>query len=104
METQAGTNGKGKDAGKGRQGADKQTMVKKPEIISKRIDELVKLQNAAGAAAEKAKDAITKAAEESGYLASAVKKLVTARAGDKFEEKHREIEQQAELFTEVGED
>lgn len=104
---QAGTdttkgNGKGKNAGKGRQGAEKQTMAKQPKVIADRIDELVRLHAAAKSASEKAQDAITKAAEDSGYLASSVKKLVTARAGDKFEEKHREVEQQMELFDEVG--
>lgn len=91
------------DKGKGRMDADKQPAVKQPKIISERIDELVRLHNAAGMAAEVAKEAITKAAEDSGYLASAVRKLVTARAGEKFEEKHREVAQQAELFDEVGE-
>lgn len=88
--------------GKGRMDADKQPAVKKPEIISERIDELVDLHNKAGAAAERAKEAITKAAEDSGYLAAAVRKIVTAKAGEKFEEKHRETEQQLELFEEVA--
>lgn len=106
---QAGTdeakgNGKGKNAGKGRQGAEKQTMAKKPKVVADRVDELVRLQRAAAEASEIAKDAIAKCAEDSGYLASAVKKIVSARAGEKFEEKHREVQQQAELFDEVGED
>lgn len=101
--------GNGKDAGaertkgRGRQGSEKQTVAKQPKVISERIDELVVLHVNAKHAATQAQDAITKAAEDSGYLASSVKKLVVARAGDKFEEKHREVEQQAELFEEVGE-
>lgn len=98
-------NGKNKPrtAGKGRMDADKTPAVKKPKVISERLPELVKLHNKAKDASEAASDAITKAAEDSGYLASSVKKLVNAKAGDKFEEKHREVEQQAELFDEVGE-
>lgn len=92
-------NGK-KHHGVGRMDADKQPAVKKPQIIAKRLDELVDLQNKAAAAGERAKDAITKAAEDSGFLASAVRKLVTAKAADKFEVKHREVEQQKELFDE----
>jgi len=88
--------------GKGRMDADKQPAVKKPKVIHDRIDELVRLHNKASEASEDVKTAITKAAEDSGYLASAVRKIVTARAGEKFEEKHREVEQQAELFDEVG--
>lgn len=102
--TETAGKGKGKRGGaKGRMDADKQPAVKKAEVIAERIDELVRLHKAAGEAAEDAKSAITKAAEDSGYLASAVRKIVTARAGEKFEEKHREVEQQLELFEEVGE-
>src|SRR6185369_378497 len=87
---------------RGRIGDDKQPAVKKPKVLHDRIDELVTLHNKAVAAAEKSKDAIAKAAEDSGYLASAVSKVVKAKAGEKFEEKHREVEQQAELFDEVA--
>lgn len=101
METHT-QRGNGKDKGKGRMDADRQPAVKKPKVIAERIDELVRLHVKAGEASEDAKAAITKAAEDSGYLASAVRKLVTAKAGEKFEEKHREVEQQLELFEEVG--
>lgn len=96
-------NGKGRQRGQGRKDADKQPAVKKPKVIVDRIEELVRLHSAAKKATEASADAITKAAEDSGYLASAVRKLVTARASEKFEEKHREVEQQYELFDEVGE-
>jgi predicted DNA-binding protein len=113
METGTGTektNGKGrgrrstkpaKDTG--RMDADKQPMVKKPQIVAERLDELVELANKASTASERAKEAVTKCAEDSGFLASAVNKLVRAKAGDKFEEKHREVEQQKELFDEAAE-
>lgn len=87
---------------KGRMGADKQSAVKKPKVISERLPELVRLASKARDAKEAADDAITKAGEDSGYLASSVKKIVSAKLGDKFEEKHREVEQQAELFDEVA--
>lgn len=104
---QAGTegskgNGKDKTKGKGRQGAEKQTMAKKPKVVADRVDELVRLQVASKEASEALADAIAKAAEDSGYLASVVKKFVTARAGENFEAKHRECEQQMELFDTVG--
>lgn len=95
--------GEGRAKGKGRMDADKTPAVKQPKVISERLDELVRLHQKAKTATEAAADAITKAGEDSGYLASSVKKLVVAKAGDKFEEKHREVEQQHELFDEVGE-
>ena len=95
-------NGKTRSPGKGRMDADKQPAVKQPKIIAERIDDLVRLHNKAKSAGEASSGAIAKAAEDSGYLASAVRKLVTAKAGEKFEEKHREVEQQMELFDEVG--
>ena len=95
-------NGKGRTRGQGRKDADKQPAVKKPKVIADRIDELVRLHNRSKEASDDSSTAITKAAEDSGYLAAAVRKLVTARAGEKFEEKHREVEQQYELFDEVG--
>lgn len=93
-----------KPKGRGRQGPGKQTGVKKAKVVADRIDELVELHTKAKAAKDTLDTAITKCAEDSNYLASAVKKIVNARAGDKFEEKHREVEQQAELFDEVGAD
>lgn len=103
METQPGTNGKGKRKAKARMDADKQEAVQQPKVIKERIDELVNAKQRADDAAEAYSDAIKNAAEASGYLASAVKKFVTARAGEKFEEEHRKVEQQLELFEEVGE-
>ena len=100
MEPQ--TEARTRTRGEGRKDASKQAAVKKPKVIHDRMDELVRLHNKAGDAADAAKTAITKAAEDSGYLASAVRKIVTAKAGEKFEEKHREVEQQAELFDEVA--
>lgn len=87
----------------GRKDAEKQPAVTKPQVVSERIDEMVKLHGKAITAATEAKEAITKCAEESGYNAANVRKLVLARYGEKCPEVKRNIEQQAELFNEVGE-
>lgn len=102
-----GKRGKGNGAGKtpkadGHKDASKQPAVKQPKIVAEKLDYLVSLHNEAKTATEERDEAITAVAEESGYLASAVRKLVTAKAGEKFEEKHREVEQQGELFDEVA--
>ncbi len=86
----------------GRKDASKQPAVKQPKLVAEKLDYLVSLHQAAKTAAEERDEAITAIAEKSGYLASAVRKLVTAQAGEKFEEKHREVEQQGELFDEVA--
>jgi hypothetical protein len=95
--------GKGRTRGQGRKDPERHPAVKEPNVIVERIDELVHLHNKAKEAKEDFSEAIAKAAEDSGYLASVVRKLVTARASEKFEERHREVEQQYELFDEVGE-
>lgn len=87
----------------GRKDAEKQPGVTKPQVIAERIDELVNLHRMAVEAGTAAKEAITKAAEDSNYNAANVRKLVLARYGDKFPEVKRNIDQQAELFEEVGE-
>lgn len=86
----------------GRKDASKQPAVKRPQIVAEKLDYLVGLHNAAKTKADERDEAVTAVAEESGYLASAVRKLVTAKAGEKFEEKHREVEQQGELFDEAA--
>lgn len=93
--------GRGKKAN-GRKDAENVPAVQKPKVVADKIDYLVQLHRRAKTAGDEAAEAVTKVAEESGYLAATVKKLVTAKAGDKFEEKHREVAQQAELFDEVA--
>lgn len=97
-----GTNGKGKRA-KGRMEPDKQEKVIEHDVIKKRIDQLVRLKNAADEAGEEFSEAVKKAAEDSGLLASSVRSFVTARAGENFEEAKRKCEQLSLLFDEVGE-
>lgn len=88
---------------RGRKDADKQEAVTKPQVVEERIDQLVRLHIQAKDAGEAESDAIKKAAEDSGYNAASIRSLVVARAGDKFLEKKRNVEQQYELFEEVGE-
>lgn len=91
-----------KKGANGRKGADKVPAVKKPKVVAEKLDYMVELEQKAAAARTEADEAVNAVAEESGYLASSVKKLVKAKHGDKFEEKHREVEQQAELFDEAS--
>lgn len=100
METQ--TEPRKRVRGEGRKDGSKQAAVKKPKAVADKLDYLVQLHTAAKNAANERDEAITKVAEDSGYMASAVRKLVTAKAGENFEEKHREVEQQGELFDEVA--
>lgn len=71
--------------------------------VKKSIDELVRLYNQQQAAAEKCSTAIKAAAEKSGLLANVLRKFVKARAGDKFQEAKRTVEQLSLVFEEVGE-
>lgn len=96
------TRGRRKRA-EGRKDDEKQPAVTKPQVVGERIEELVRLHGASVTAATEAKEAITKCAEDSGYNAANVRKLVLARYGEKFPEVKRNIDQQAELFEEVGE-
>jgi hypothetical protein len=88
---------------RGRKGADKQEQVERPQIVDERIDELVRLKTKADEASEDFSNAIKKTAEDSGLLASVVRRFVVARAGENFQEKKRECTQLALLFDEVGE-
>jgi hypothetical protein len=88
---------------KGRKDADKQEAVTKPKVVKGKIDELVKLYNRAYESGNDFSEAIKVVAESSGYNAGALRKFVVARANDKFADKKRDVEQQMELFEEVGE-
>ena len=88
---------------RGRKDADKQEAVTKPNVVGERIEELVRLHTKAKEAATDESEAIKKCAEDSGYNATNIRSLVVARAGESFQEKKKNIEQQMELFDEVGE-
>lgn len=88
---------------RGRKNAEKQEAVCKPEVVEKRMKELVRLHIASKEAATDESEAIKATAEASGYNASNIRALVVANAGDAFADKKRNVEQQYELFDEVGE-
>lgn len=103
MEAQTETE-KGKGTrGRGRMDANRQPATKQPKIVADGIEELVTLYDRAKTATDKSNDAIAAIAEKSGFLASAVRKLVVAKATDKYEETKRLIEQQMDLFETAGE-
>jgi hypothetical protein len=102
MESVAEVIGKAKGT-RARKDASKQEGVTQPQVIAKKIDELVKLYKEAHASGEVFSDAVKAAAEASGYNAKAVRSLVVARAGESFLDKKRDVDQQYELFEEVGE-
>lgn len=82
-----------------------QEKVQQPEVVKERLDHLIKLHTKAKDAGEDLSSAIKAVAEKSGFLASVVRKIVVAKAGEEesYEEKVREAEQLSLLFTEVGE-
>lgn len=88
---------------RGRKDESKQELVTQPKIVGELIDELVRLHTRSAEASNDLSEAIKSAAEKSGYNAAAIRKLVVARAGEKFAEAKRMVEQQMELFDEVGE-
>ncbi len=93
-------NGSGTKAPRGRKDASGQEAVIKTKELKTRIDELVKLKKAADEAAVEFNDAVKAAAEKSGLLASVVRKVVTASAGENYEEEKRKAEQLSLAFEE----
>jgi len=87
----------------GRKDAEKQPAVERPEALVKRLDELITLYRRQVTASEEFGDAVRATAEESGMLASNVRRFVLARAGERFVEKAREVAQLALIFEEIGE-
>ena len=75
----------------------------KLESLVKKIDELITLKRKVETASADYGDAIKAAAEESGLQASTVRRFVTARAGERFNEIKRDVDQLALVFDEVGE-
>lgn len=71
--------------------------------VRDRIQTLVDLYRLHEDSGKDLNEGIKATAEASGLLASVVRKLVVARAGERFKEKAREVEQLALVFDEVGE-
>lgn len=72
--------------------------------IKNSIGELVALYMEQHESAARCSNAIKAVAERSGLLANVVRKFVKARAGEKFEEEKRTVEQLSLVFEEVGEE
>lgn len=94
------TKGNGKGT-RGRKGKDKQEAVVEIGKLREKLPHLVQLKNTADGAASDLNDAIKATAEKCGLLASVVRKVVVASAGENFEEKKREAEQLSLAFEEV---
>jgi hypothetical protein len=71
--------------------------------IKDSIGELVTLYIQQQQSAAACSDAIKAAAEKAGLLANVVRKFVKARAGEKFAEAKRTVEQLSLVFDEIGE-
>ena len=94
--------GKGKDKPLGRVDSEGQEAVIKMGPVRDSIMELVNLYTEAGEAGDRLNDAIKATAEKSGLLAAVVRKFVVARAGEKYAEEARKVEQLSLIF-EIGE-
>lgn len=89
---------KGARPPKGRKDENGQEAVIKLKVIEDREKELVRLHGAAKDAAEDFSTAITKASEDSGLNAAAVRKFIAAKAGDRFEAEQKKVEQLSLVF------
>lgn len=89
---------KRRKSGLGRKDSQGQEAVIKLDQVKDKVDYLVGLYKTATSASSDLNDGIKAIAEKSGLLASVVRKYVVAKAGDKFEEKAREVEQLSLLF------
>lgn len=99
METVSDVIDKAKGA-RGRKDADKQEAVTKPEVVAKKLKNLIELYKVAQSASTDFSDAVKATGEASGYNTKAVRSLVVAKAGESFEEKKRNVDQQYKLFSE----
>ena len=86
----------------GRKDAEKQPAVIKTKEVTDKIEHLIELHNAKREASTNYGDAVKAVAEKSGYLASVVRKLVNAKAGDDFDGEARKVEQMSLIFEECG--
>jgi hypothetical protein len=70
--------------------------------VRERIDDLVALYLAAQRSGDELSEAINACAEAAGIKAAPLRKVVAAKAGERFEEKRVEAGQLALLFDEVA--
>ena len=95
------TNGKRKP--RGRIDSEGQDAKIELDAVRDKAEYLGQLYTDSCSAAEEFAEAVKAVAEQSGLLASVVRKFVVARASEKFDEKKRHCEQLSLLFDEVGE-
>lgn len=100
--TTAGTNGKSRKSA-GRKDSEGQPAVMQPQLLKEKMQHLIKLKRALDDASNDFNDAVSKTAEKAGMLASVVRKVVTAAAGENFEEEKRKVEQLSLAFEKCGE-
>lgn len=101
-ETSTSRRRSAKPKGAGRQDRSGQETVKDISKLNEDMDKLLKLQSDLADAQTDLSSAIKKTAERSGFLASVVRRLVVAKAGDKFDDVKRMVDQMGEAFELVG--
>lgn len=72
--------------------------------LRKKLAHLMTLKGSADAARESLGTAVKAVAQETGLMASVVRKLVNARCGERFDDERRAAEQTALIFDEIGDD
>jgi len=91
----------GRRSARGRQDRSGQKKAIDMSKLTDRLDHLVNLHGRAKTAARDLSDAVKAVAEKSGLLASVVRKVVVAKAGEGFEDKKKEAAQLALAFDEI---
>ena len=94
--------GRAQRSARGRQDRSGQEKVIDKSHLVEKLPQLVQLHTRAKDSGKDLSDAIKKVAEKSGLLASVVRKIVVAKAGEAFDEKKKEAEQLALMFDEVA--
>jgi len=94
--------GNGESKARGRQDRAGQEKVIRMQELTERLPHLVSLHNTAKDAAEDFSSAVKSIAEKSGLLSSVVRRIVTAKAGDNFDEKKKEAQQLSLAFDELA--
>lgn len=92
---------RGGRSARGRQDRSGQEKVIDKTHLVEKVPYLVELHTRARDAQKDLSGAIKAVAEKSGLLASVVRKIIVAKAGESFDEKKKEAEQLALMFDEV---
>lgn len=102
MERVGDVIGRAQRGARGRQDRSGQEKVIDKSHLTERLDHLVQLHTRSKESSKDLSDAIKAVAEKAGLLASVVRKIVVAKAGESFEEKKKEAKQLALMFDEVA--